>query len=114
MRLCGEGGEVDKEDPVLLAELDALYKLISTFDPENVYNMDETGLFFRILPSYTLLLKSESKETTRGRKQAKERVSITVCSNSTGTHKLPCTMIEFLEILFSNVETAKIFRKVRT
>ena len=44
--LCGEGGEVDRNDPVLLAQLEELYDLISAYDPENFYNMDETGLFY--------------------------------------------------------------------
>ena len=48
--LHGEGAEVDKEDRKLLVALDDLYATISRYDPENVYNMDETGLFFRLLP----------------------------------------------------------------
>ena len=43
--LHGEGAEVDKEDPELLAALDDLYATISRYDPENVYNMDETCSF---------------------------------------------------------------------
>ena len=46
MVLCGEGSEVDKNDPKTLAELELLYKEISKYHPENIYNMDETGLFF--------------------------------------------------------------------
>lgn len=49
-------GEVDKNDPVLLAQLDTLYDIIKEYDPEQVYNMDETGLFYRQLPQYSLLL----------------------------------------------------------
>ena len=91
--LHGEGAEVDKEDPKLLAALDNLYATISRYDPENVYNMDETGLFFRLLSRYTLLMPFEDLSTTRGKKKAKERVSLVVCANATGTHKVPCTMI---------------------
>jgi len=40
-------GEVDKNDPVLLAQLDTLYNLINEDDPDQVYKMDETGLFYR-------------------------------------------------------------------
>ena len=91
--LHGEGAEVDKEDPKLLAALDDLYATISRYNPENVYNMDETGLFFRLLPRYTLLMPFEDLSTTRGKKKAKERLSLVVCANATGTHKVPCTMI---------------------
>ena len=48
--LHGEGAEVDKEDPALLEQLEALYAIIAEYQPENVFNMDETGLFYRILP----------------------------------------------------------------
>lgn len=54
--LHGEGGKVDKNDPVLLAQLDTLYDIIKEYDPEQVYNMDETGLFYRQFPQYSLLL----------------------------------------------------------
>jgi hypothetical protein len=59
MLLHGEGVEVNKSDPGLLAALDDLYAIIAQYDPENVYNMDETGLFFRLLPRYSLLMPDE-------------------------------------------------------
>ena len=46
MLLHGEGVEVDKNDPNLLHTLESLYVIIKEYEPENVYNMDETGLFF--------------------------------------------------------------------
>jgi hypothetical protein len=49
MLLHGEGVEVNKSDLGLLAALDNLYVIIAQYDPENIYNMDETGLFFRLL-----------------------------------------------------------------
>ena len=55
--------------------------------------MDETGLFFRLLPRCTLLMPHEDVSSTRGKKKAKERVSLVVCANATGTHKITCTMI---------------------
>ncbi|KAL2635964.1 hypothetical protein R1flu_007443 [Riccia fluitans] len=45
MLLHGEGAEVNKTDPQLLAALDELYATIAHYEPENIYNMDETGLF---------------------------------------------------------------------
>jgi hypothetical protein len=41
----GEGTEVNKNDLELLAALEELYEIIVQYDLENVYNMDETGLF---------------------------------------------------------------------
>ena len=62
---------MDKEDPNLLEALDKLYAIISRYDPENVYNMDETGLFFQLLPKYTLLRPFEDVKSTRGNKKPK-------------------------------------------
>ena len=93
MLLHGEGAEVNRNNPDLLHSLDNLYTIINQYDAENVYNMDETGLFFRLLPRYSLLMPDEDISTTRGKKKSKDRVSLVVCANSTGTHKIPCTMI---------------------
>jgi hypothetical protein len=41
-----EGAEVNKSDLGLLVALDDLYAIIAQYDLENVYNMDETGVFF--------------------------------------------------------------------
>ena len=85
--LHGKGAEVDQEDPKLLAALDDLYATTSRYDPKNVYNMDEAGLFFRLLPRYTLLMPFEDLSTTRGKKKAEERLSLVVCANATGSTK---------------------------
>jgi len=50
----------------------------------NIYNADETGLFFRLPPSQTLRFKDE---TCSGGKLSKERLTILVPSNMTGSDK---------------------------
>ena len=45
--------------------------------------MDETGLFYRLEPDQTLATQRLS-----GRKKNKERLSIALCANSDGSHKL--------------------------
>jgi hypothetical protein len=47
-----EGTEVNKKDLELLAALEELYEIIVQHDLENVYNMDEIGLFFQLLLKY--------------------------------------------------------------
>ena len=54
--------------------------------------MDETGLFFHLLPRYTLLMPSEDINTTCGKK-LKDHVSLVVCDNAIGTHTIPYTLI---------------------
>ncbi|KAL2628930.1 hypothetical protein R1flu_013616 [Riccia fluitans] len=41
-------------------KIQALKELISQFDPDDVYNMDEIGLFFRLEPGRTLATKKMS------------------------------------------------------
>ena len=91
--LFGEGGDVDKNDPQLLESLNKLYGVISHYPPERVYNMDETGLFYKLIPRFTVLLKTEDVASTRGTKESKDRVTLTICANATGSHKLPLMMI---------------------
>jgi hypothetical protein len=52
MLLHGEGAEVNKNYLELLAALEELYKIIAQYDPKNIYNMDKTSLFFRLLLRY--------------------------------------------------------------
>ena len=51
---------------------------------DQLYNCDETGLFYRMLPNKTLAGRSE-KDTSPMKKQ-KERVTLMSCSNATGMH----------------------------
>jgi hypothetical protein len=52
MLLHGEGTKVNKNDLKLLVALEKLYKIIVQYDLKNVYNMDDTGLFFQLLLRY--------------------------------------------------------------
>jgi hypothetical protein len=37
--------------------------------------------------------------SVRGKKKIKDRISLVVCANATGTHKIPCTLIEKPKVL---------------
>ena len=63
---------MERENLDLVAALDKVYAIISKYYPENVYNMDKTGLFFWLPPKYTLLMPFEDVSSTRGKKKAKE------------------------------------------
>ncbi len=93
MLLHKEGAEVNKNDLKLLAALVELYGIIAQYDPENVYNMDKTSLFFWLLPRYSLLMPNKDMSTTKGKKKAKDWISLIVCANASGMHKIPCALI---------------------
>ena len=50
-----------------------------------VYNADETGLFWRSLPNNTQASKDE--EVIRGKKMSKERISALCCASADGMHR---------------------------
>lgn len=54
--------------------------------PEQIYGADQTGLFWKCLPSRTLVL--ETKQNTSGYRSSRERIIIMCCANATGLHKL--------------------------
>ena len=61
------------------------------FSPEQVFNCDETGLYFRMLPTTTLESKMEKKAP--GYKKQKDRLAVMACSNASGGLKLPLMII---------------------
>jgi transposase len=77
-------GEASSADLSAITEaLPLLKNMCSSYPPERIYNMDETGLFYRLEPDRTL-----ATERLSGRKKNKERLSIALCANSDGSHKL--------------------------
>ena len=56
-----------------------------------MFNCDESGLYYKLLPEKSLAAQFE--KSTDGRKTQKERVTISACSNATGSIKLPLLLI---------------------
>ena len=90
--LHGEAGGVDVA--AVEPQMAAIRAKIKQFDPNYVYNMDETGLFFKLLPNRSYV-KQEDVKTVRGTKlmKAKDRVTLYVTTNATGTDKVPLSLI---------------------
>ncbi|CAF1143326.1 unnamed protein product [Adineta steineri] len=59
--------------------------ILENYDAQNVYNCDETGLFFKLMPDRTFVIKQDD---CRGGKRAKDRYTVLLCTNWTGSHKL--------------------------
>ena len=93
VRLHGEAGDVNPED--IKERIQEIKKMLEEHDPELIYNWDETGLYFRLIPNATYTAPNEKRRHTRGTKaqKAKDRVTLITCTNATGTHKIPLAMI---------------------
>lgn len=77
--ISGEAANINSADVGNFIEKIPL--LLKGYSPKNVYNADETGLFFRTLPDKTLSIKGEK---CVGGKLSKERVTILHCANMAG------------------------------
>jgi len=67
---------------------------ISAYDPEQIYNMDETGLYFLCLPSRAYVTAG-SRRRALGSKamKAKELVTLVLVVNFTKSHKISVTVV---------------------
>jgi hypothetical protein len=101
----GEAADVDIEG-LKAWQQDVLQKEISKFKEDDVYNADESGLFWHLLPNRTLAFKGTVQilvwkkkmkefpgEPCTSGKKSKERITMLVCANSSGTEKKPIFIV---------------------
>jgi hypothetical protein len=77
----GEAGSAPIQDLASMRE--KLHQTLRDYDPKDIFNCDETGLFWKMKPSHTI-----SNGPVAGTKQSKDCVTILFTCNSTGTEKL--------------------------
>jgi len=82
--MCGEAGDV--KESVVIEWKDKLPTLCSDYHPKDIFNMDETGLFYRSTASKSFHVKGE---TCRGGKMFKERLTVVFCASMTGEKEPP-------------------------
>ena len=71
MLMFGEGAEVNKSSPQLLESLYTLCEIMRKYPPSRVYNMNETGLFHRLLYNYSLLMPNEDYQLSEEKRNQK-------------------------------------------
>lgn len=77
--VSGESGSVN---PAVVENFNSkLPSLLRGYNPRDIFNADETGLFYRALPNKTYAFKSEK---CAGGKMAKDRLTILPCVNMAG------------------------------
>ncbi|XP_051856446.1 jerky protein homolog-like [Antechinus flavipes] len=59
--------------------------------PEQIYNADETGLYWKSLPARTLAFENEHPIPSH--KLSRERLTVLCCVNATGSHKLKLCVV---------------------
>ena len=79
--LSGEGASVSPQ--VISDGREKAADVIKSYAPKDVFNMDETGLFFRMMPDRSLT----TKDSVKGTKKMKDRITVSLCTNADGTEK---------------------------
>jgi len=74
--------------------MEKISRKLEAYPPERRYNMDETGLLYRCLPSCSYAPQRDRRHE-RGTKAMRhmDRVTLVLCTNATGTHKLPVAIV---------------------
>lgn len=81
-KICGEA--LDCPDTQTFEE-EVLQPLLSKYQPEDIFNADETSFFFKMLPQQTYAFKGQP---CSGNKTSKDRLTLMLCCNMTGSEKL--------------------------
>ena len=77
-----------------------LSEITAGYDPENVYNFDETALFYKLLPKKTYTAKGQSS----GMKKLKQRITIGLCCLARGDKLKP--------LVIGKAEKPRCFRNI--
>ncbi|XP_055835082.1 CENP-B homolog protein 2-like [Solanum dulcamara] len=80
-RRFGESGSVIMKN--IENELSNIRSKLDQFELKDIYNMDETGLFYRLEADHSLATKQ-----LEGRKKDKERITLAFCCNDEGIQEV--------------------------
>ena len=86
---AGESGGVDMDVVVQWRDV-VMIDILERYEPKNIFNSDETGLFWQLLPEKSLGFKGEQQ---KGKQQPKSRITLLVGSNMDGSEKMPLLAI---------------------
>ena len=75
----GEAASAEINKPDAIAQMEKVRLLVSKYNPDNILNMDETGLFWKLTPDRTLATKVGS-----GGKKSKDRVTLVFTVSASG------------------------------
>ena len=95
--LHGEGRSVNFAE--ISHDRAKLPEVLDDYELCNIYNVEETDLFFKLLPRLKYVTTHESRSSVRGTKTMKKNDIVTpyVCTNANGACKVPMAIIGIQE-----------------
>ena len=99
----GESKDVNQDD-VKEWHSSVLPRILKEYQPKDIFNADETGFFYKLLPNKTYTYKGDQ---CSGGKKSKERLTVMVCANMDGSEKSKLLVIgkSLKPRCFKNVNT---------
>jgi hypothetical protein len=82
-RQHSEAKDADIDNPDNIRQMEALHAKCRMYANRDIFNMDKTGLFWKLSPNRIL-----ATTTSSGGKQAKDRITIALTTNADGSEKL--------------------------
>nr|XP_034195200.1 jerky protein homolog-like [Osmia lignaria] len=96
VKVYGESASADEDSAITFCNnFTKLLEEDDSINIDNIYNMDEAGLLWKALPSKTLIERKD--KVVKGYKSRKERITVALCANASGTHKLMPLVINKFE-----------------
>lgn len=93
-------GEAQSVSPDADKEMEVIREIATLYSENDIYNMDETGLFWRMTPSRGLSTQSQP-----GVKKIKSRVTLVFCCNASGNNR-------FRPWILGNAKKPRVLRNV--
>lgn len=92
-KLHGTAGSVDHDR--IKEGMEEVRAACEKYPARNIFNVDETGIQWKLIARRTYLAAFEDRKTTRGSKnmEFKDRISAIMCANASGTAKVPLAII---------------------
>jgi hypothetical protein len=84
----GEAATADIFNPLMIEQMNRVRDLCKQYRDKDIFNMDETGLFWKLQPDRTLATEAQS-----GGKKSKDRVTLAFTTNADGSEKMQFWMI---------------------
>lgn len=81
--MSGERASVDETKTDAWVE-EVLLPTLNNYEEKDIYNMDETGLFWKLVPDKSFAFKNDR---CKGQKKSKDRVTVLLCCNMDGSEK---------------------------
>lgn len=79
----GDAASTDINNPEIIKQINDLGEIFATQAGHVIFNIDETGLFWKLILNRTLAIEARSR-----RKKSKDRVTLALTINKDGTERL--------------------------